>query len=345
MIRIGILGGANIAIRSVLPVLVKHPDFRIAAIASRSAEKATQLARQYDCRPMSYSELVESPDVDALYVPLPTGLHFEWCMAALRQGKHVLCEKSLGCTLAEVDAIVRQAKAGNLALMETFQFRFHRQNRWVKQFVMEGGVGEVRCFRSSFGFPPFADPDNIRYQPELGGGALLDAGAYTLKALDFFLGGDFEVRAATLTVPDGRRVECSGGAYLSDSRGRIAELAFGFDHFYQCNYEIWGDRAKISVQRAFTAPANFKPDVLVERQEGVERIELEPDDHFFNMFTEFAGMVANPRVGLSYAECRRQAALIEQLRRAAGPPMGTANYEVRSFAGGLMAESECNNAK
>lgn len=313
-IRIGILGCANIAVRTILPTLEKHPEFEITALASRSKCKGAPLAEKYNCRLFSYQELLNAADIDAVYVPLPTGLHAEWVMKLLAVGKHTLCEKSLGCSLAEVQEMVDLAQRRNLALMETFQFRFHRQNLHARELVRSGHIGEVRCFRSSFGFPPFPDSNNIRYNCVLGGGALLDAGAYTLKVVDFILGGDFTVKSAILRYDDSSEVDLGGGIMLADSKGAIAELAFGFDNFYQCNYEVWGSKGKLTVQRAFTAPKDFIPDILLEDNDGKHQIQIEPDDHFFNMFTEFANKIKNSDFASEYEKCLRQANLMEQTR-------------------------------
>lgn len=313
MISIGIMGCANIARRSILPTLMKHPDFKIAAIASRFAEKAKENAEVYHCIPMSYQQLVVAPEIDAIYIPLPTGLHYRWCLEALEHGKHVICEKSLAASYNHVEELVSVARQQRCALMETFQFRFHRQNLWVRDYIRSGKLGTIRCFRSSFGFPSFVNADNIRLQAELGGGALLDAGAYTLRALSFVLNNGFQVQSAVLRTPPDQQVDFGGGIFLSDPNGCVAELAFGFDNFYQCNYELWGTEAKITVQRAFTAPANFKPDILIERQGEQERPELEPDDHFFNQFTEFARLIKKQEFEPEYAACLHQAALLRDV--------------------------------
>ncbi|MEI8285620.1 MAG: Gfo/Idh/MocA family oxidoreductase, partial [bacterium] len=181
-INIGILGCANIAVRAIMPELHRHTGFHLVAIASRSREKALPLAALYGCQVTTYEQLVSHPDIAAIYIPLPNALHLEWVARCLAAGKHVLCEKSLGCTLAEVEAMTALARDKRLLVMENFQFRFHSQHAYVKSVVASGFLGEIRCFRSSFGFPPFSDGiANIRYQQDLGGGALLDAGAYTVK--------------------------------------------------------------------------------------------------------------------------------------------------------------------
>lgn len=297
----------------MLPTLARHPAFAVVGIASRDLAKAKPFANQYGCQAMSYTELVESKDIDAVYVPLPTGLHGEWVERCLHARKHVLCEKSLATTLSEVQSLVTQAREHHVLLMESFQFRFHSQHRYVKELLASGKLGDIRCFRSSFGFPPFPDSGNIRYNKELGGGALLDAGAYTLKAVEFMMGRGFRVKAASLWRPSGAEVDFGGGAYLENEDGVIAELAFGFDHFYQCNYEIWGSKGRLLSKRAFTAPPGFSPEVLIETQSTSETVTLQPDDHFYNMLSYYAACATSEAFEDEYDHCLTQARQINRV--------------------------------
>ena len=312
-IRIGVLGCANIAARSLLPAFAGHAAFVVTGIASRDPAKAAPLAAQYRCQAMGYDELVTSARIDAVYIPLPTGLHAEWAARCLENKKHVLCEKSLATTRDDVRSLVALARKNHVLLVENFQFRFHSQHAYVKDLLTSARLGDIRCFRSSFGFPLFKDPQNIRYKKALGGGALLDAGAYTLKAVAFVMGDGFRVKAATLWRPPNVEVDMGGGAYLENQEGVMAEVAFGFDHFYQCNYELWGSKGRLVVKRAFTAPPGFAPEVTLETAEGVTTLVLSPDDHFTNMLTHFAGCIEAQRYEEEYNECLTQAELVHQV--------------------------------
>ena len=318
-IRIGVLGCANIAIRTMIPELHRHPDFELVAIASRNLDKAGPIAQQYGSKAVTYDRLVEHPGIDAVYVPLPTGLHSEWVTRFLAAGKHVLCEKSLGCSFSEVEQMVALARRNRLLLMENFQFRFHSQHAYVKPLLASGLLGDIRCFRASFGFPPFSDgAANIRYQKKLGGGALLDAGAYTLKATTFMLGNGFKVKAATLNMSQEFGVDIGGAIYLENGRGLVSETAFGFDNFYQCNYEIWGSKGKLTTKRAFTAPPGFSPEIIIETSEGVEVKTLLADDHFANLLSHFVSTLRSGDFESEYGECLAQSYLIDEVKRCAG---------------------------
>jgi predicted dehydrogenase len=294
IIKIGVLGTANIALRSVIPAILKLENkFKLIGIASRDNKKADFVLDKFSC-PLSvgYERIVNDSQIDAIYIPLPNSLHYEWIEKSLISGKHVIVEKSLGCTFNEVMKLTSLAKKKNLILFENFQFRFHKQLEEIKNIIINKEIGELRCLRASFGFPPFKDLDNIRYDIKLGGGALLDAGAYTTKISQQLLGYNLVVKAANLNFNDDTQVEIWGGAYLKDSNsGIFAQLAFGFDNFYQCGIEIWGSSGKLYTNRLFTAPENFSPEIFIENQINKRTIVVDPENHFEKMLIHFYNLV------------------------------------------------------
>lgn len=314
-LKVGILGCANIAIRSLAPAFQKHNAFNLIAFAGRDINKTTETSKIFNCEALSsYQEMIDRTDIDLIYIPLPNALHYEWVIKALQSGKHVLCEKSLGCNYEEVKAMVFEARKNDRLLIENFQFRFHSQHQFVKKMINDGEIGAIRCFRSSFGFPPFPSFDNIRYKRELGGGALLDAGAYTIKATQFMMGDGFEVKAASLHVSKEMDVDIYGGIFMQNSNGQISELSFGFDNYYQCNYEIWGSKGKITATRAFTAAPGIQPTVIVEKQGSNDSIVLPDDDHFSNLLTHMAQCVESNNFENENLQNLQQAFNIEQVK-------------------------------
>lgn len=307
-ISVGILGCASIAKRSLVPAFAAHPAFDVVAIASRSADKAKEFANAYNAHPCSYDELVAADDVDLIYCPLPTGLHAEWVAKCLQAGKHVLCEKSLAGTYEDVFRLVELARTRHLLLMESFQFRFHSQNLYVKQLLREGAIGPLRQVVVRFGIPPFPEGSaNIRYSKDLGGGALLDNGAYTLKAASYLLGEDLTVLAAMNDIcrPNkdgiGDDVDITGSIMLRTADGVPVQTAYGFSHFYQNGYEIWGKDGKITTTRAFTARSDFAAPVIIETRTGRTEKTFQ-DDHFAKLLTYVANRLAD---GLFEEECRQ----------------------------------------
>jgi len=316
-IRVGILGCAQIARRSLAPAFSAHAAFDLVAVASRSSVKAAEfisnLAMSADAvRPLSYDELVLAPDIDLVYCPLPTGMHHEWVLRALNAGKHVLCEKSLGCNYTEVKDMVEVARANKRFLMESFQFRFHAQNLYVKDLLAQGTIGSVRQLLVRFGIPPFSDGSmNIRYKKALGGGALLDNGAYTVKCATYLLGDRVKVLSAVLGghVAELGDVDRAGTMMLLAGDVPV-QTAYGFDHFYQNGYELWGTKGKITTTRAFTARKDFAAPVIVETNKG--RIIREcVDDHFARLLDYLATVIPSGKYEVEYAECLQQAKILD----------------------------------
>jgi NDP-hexose-3-ketoreductase len=317
-IKIGVLGCANIADRLVIPAIKALPQYELLAVASRSAGKAEQLASKYACEAIvGYENLVARTDIDAVYIPLPTGMHYHWIKACLTANKHVFCEKSLTENLAQTQEIIALAKQKNLLLMENFMFEYHSQHKFVKNLIEKGEIGEIRCFRSAFGFPPFPDSDNIRYQKSLGGGALLDAAGYTLKAAQLFLGDGLKVQGAFLKYNEEQGVDIYGGAFLVAENKAFAELSWGFDNYYQCNYEIWGSKGKIIATRAFTAKPGFKPTIILEQQGRNEAYEVAADNHFENILSNFYDTIQQGYFDDKYLALLNQSSLLTQVRNNA----------------------------
>ena len=312
-LRIGVLGCASIAKRSVIPAIKSIAEFELVAIASRTKEKAANFAEEFECDAVvGYQELIDRKDIDVIYMPLPTGLHEEWVVKALEAGKHIHIEKSLAMNYDSAKRMVELAREKGLLIMENFMFIYHQQHQFVKGLIAQGEIGEVRCFRSSFGFPPL-EKDNFRYNSELGGGALLDAAAYTVRVSQYFLGNDIKVEAATLNTMN-TEVDLFGGAYLKAPNGIFAEVAFGFDNFYQCNYEIWGSKGKIISQRAFTPGVDFKPTITLEQQGDNINYEIGAENHFVNILNEFKRCVLENDFESKYNEILNQSRLLQELK-------------------------------
>lgn len=321
IIQIGVIGIANIAVRSVIPAILELPEYyRLAGVASRSIGKADHYAHTFGTSAYhGYQDLLDAPDIQAIYIPLPNALHTEWIQKSLGKGLHVLVEKSMACRLEDVVRVNQIAREKKLALIENFQFRFHSQLAFIKDLVSNGTIGDLRCLRSSFGFPGLPDENDIRYQKTLGGGALLDTGAYPLKIAQIFLGAAIMVKAANLNFLQGKEVDIWGGAYVKQKRGPLfGELAFGFNHHYQCSLELWGSKGKIFTNRIFTAHKDHEPVIELETRAGKEIITLPADHHFRNMLQYFYEIIVDGKNReAEYQKNMNQARLIKELQQEA----------------------------
>jgi NDP-hexose-3-ketoreductase len=314
IVKIGVLGCADIAQRFILPALNQSNLFKLVGVSSRSKSKADFFSKAFNTKPFySYESLIEE-DLDAIYIPLPNSMHYEWIKRALDKDLNVLVEKSMTCNLEESKELNQLAKNKNLILLENFQFRFHSQLKFIQNQINEDRIGEIKLLRSSFGFPPFKDKNNIRYQKALGGGALLDAGAYTIKIAQIFLGQDLYVDSANLIKPNNQEVDISGSGFMKQINGNItAQIAFGFDHFYQNTLEIWGSKGKLTANRIFTAGPGVKAKIILENQETVENIKAFEDNHFLNMLDYFSDLINTGNVNCDeYIWNVNQARLIQE---------------------------------
>lgn len=329
-IRIGVMGCANVARRSVVPAILASDDFRLAGVASRSEEKGRAHAEQWHCPFVGdYSSLLQRDDVDAIYVPLPTGLHREWVSRALDAGKHLLVEKSLAASLADAEALVASSGRNRRVMMENYMFQFHAQQQVVLDLV-HSRLGELRGFRAAFTFPPL-QPGNFRYDKALGGGALLDAGGYPVKACQLFLPGEIRVESACLNYNDDG-VDLWGGAMLS-SRSPVGtiplQISFGFDNFYQCGIEFVGQKGRLTTFRTFTAGEGVVPCALLEMPGEKQEFNLPTDNHFLSILEEFSRRIREDDGAKCHAENIRQARLQEQIRQLADKPKEFADAQHR----------------
>ncbi|GGZ82886.1 Gfo/Idh/MocA family protein [Streptomyces bluensis] len=323
-LRVGVIGCAGIAVRRMLPAFAACPDIEIAAVASRDEAKAREVAERFGGRSVhGYAELLEQDDIQAVYVPLPAALHAEWTEAALTAGRHVLAEKPLTTDRHRTGELLDLARTRGLVLMENVMFVHHHRHEEVRRLVAEGAIGEPRAFHAAFTIPPLPDGD-IRYDPELGGGALADVGVYPLRAALHFLGHDLDLVGARLVKGPGRRVETSGAALLSTPGTVTAQITFGMEHAYRSSYELWGSEGSITVDRAFTPPADHVPVIGLHRGGTVEEIKLEPHDQVAATVVAFAAAVRD-RTLLDTGATLRQAELLDEIHRSAsrGEPNGT----------------------
>ena len=188
-VRWGLLSTANIN-RRLIPAIRASARGQLVAVASRSQASASAYAAKWEIPRAfdSYEAMLASDEIDAVYIGLPNHLHAEWTVRALEQGKHVLCEKPFAITLADVDHMIAAAQNAGRVLAEAFMYRHHPQIKLVGEWVHGGRLGEITVVRGAFSFT-LSDPENIRLNPDTGGGCLWDVGVYPLSFAQFVMGG------------------------------------------------------------------------------------------------------------------------------------------------------------
>lgn len=194
-VRWGVLGAASIARTRSLPAMKLAPSVELAALASRNLDKATALCAELGIQRAfgSYEALLADPNIDAVYLPLPNAMHTEWASKAMEAGKHVLCEKPLALTIEEISDLQEVRDRTGRHIEEAFVYRNHPQWATITDILAgtssEGGIGEARAAHITMAMQ-FHDPNDIRNNPELGGGALYDMGGYVISALKMIFGRD-----------------------------------------------------------------------------------------------------------------------------------------------------------
>lgn len=311
------LGGADIAHRMFLPALLENSFFRCGGVASRSEEKRRTFVKNFNIPTYdSYESLLESPQIEAIYIPLPPALHYQWAKKALEKGKHVFLEKPLTVSYKESAELVTMAAKVKLVLQENYMFQYHSQLEAIRTMLRDGEIGEVRLLRAHFGFPLRARAD-FRYNDTLGGGALLDAGGYVVKLATLLLGSTIQVRTAKMNRMADYDVDMFGNVTFENSAGLVLQGAFGMDCYYQCNLEAFGSKGKLSADRIFTSPPGLQPVVILETADGKKEIVLPADNHFGRSIEVFGQAMKNNVLRKEMAQALLlQARLINAIREA-----------------------------
>jgi len=248
--RFGILSTAKIAREDVIPG-IKKSNHEVLATASRDSDRAAAVADDLDIDRSygSYEALLKDEEVDAVYNPLPNALHAEWTRAAADAGKHVLCEKPLTADAQTAAELHTYCADRGVTLMEAFMYRFHPRTERAAAIVREELEG-VHAVDASFKFALRGRPDDIRLDPDLAGGSVMDVGCYAISAARLFLGEPDTVVARTRDSR-GAGVDTDMAAVLTDDDGALARVASGFDSPATQTYRVEAENGWLEVETAF----------------------------------------------------------------------------------------------
>jgi predicted dehydrogenase len=248
VLRIGVMGCGNIA-RQFVSAVASSPHVNVSAAASRDAVKSAEFARAFSLAKHygSYDALLQDAALDIIYVALPNNMHHEWVIKAAQAGKHVLSEKPLALTGAEATAMFAAARAHKVMLLEAYPYWFQPQTRDMLAQIHSGAIGTVRNVQASFGFNLQNAQGNIRMAPDLGGGALLDAGSYAMSLIRLAIPERPERVAAHSALAESG-VDISTSATLMYSGGRSAQLFCAMNVGYHRVATILGDQGVIETE-------------------------------------------------------------------------------------------------
>jgi predicted dehydrogenase len=288
-VRWGIIGTANIARAVFLPGL-RQAGGDAAAVAGREAGRAGQFARDNGIGRgvAGYQALVEDPDIDALYIPLPNSLHAEWTIRALEAGKPVLCEKPLCGTLPDTERVLVSARQTGTLLWEAFAFPFHAQLAQLRRLIADGVIGDLMEIKSNFHFP-VTRPDNIRLSRKLEGGALLDVGCYPVRLAAELFGAAHESAWAAASR-GGQDVDVDTWGVLGYPAGRRLLLSCGFGRSYDAFTTLEGTAGQIHVTNPFHPGPDDSYVVKAGRDEP-RRYQAAPEELSFTALTRHINAV------------------------------------------------------
>jgi predicted dehydrogenase len=261
----GVLSTANIAREHVIPAMQAGEATNVVAIASRDERRAREVAAELGIAKAygSYEALLQDPEIEAIYNPLPNHLHAPLTIKALEAGKHVLCEKPIALNAVEANQIEEAQQRTGLLVAEAFMVRFHPQWQRVRDIVRSGRLGDVRAIHTIFSYF-LADPDNIRNQADIGGGGLYDVGCYAINTARYLFESEPERVLGLFAIDPGLKTDrmMSGLAEFSDSRHLV--FTCGTQLVLTQYVQVLGTLARVEIEIPFNAPAGAETSISID---------------------------------------------------------------------------------
>ena len=291
-LRIGVLGAARIVPLALIAPARQISEADISAIAARNPERAREFATKYRIRRVhdSYEALLSDPDVDAVYISLPNGLHGRWTIAALEAGKHVLCEKPFTANAEEAEAVAAVARRMGLVTMEAFHYRYHFLMQRTLAIISSGELGEVQRIEAAFCIP-MLDFSNIRWDLSLAGGALMDVGCYVIHLLRTLAGAEPVVVSAKARVlrPDVDRLVQAELAF-ADGRTGLITASMLSHRIFAANARVIGSNGVLQVSNPIAPQYRHRLTVKTARGRRTEKVNRQPSTYAAQL-QAFAGAV------------------------------------------------------
>ena len=295
-LRIGVLGAANIA-RAFIAALRGSSKVDVCAVASRDAEKAAAFAKETGIAQSfgSYESMLADPTIKAIYNPLPNNLHAEWTIKAANAGKHVLCEKPFAANSVETKAMFDAAAANSVYVVEAYPYRAQAQTIKLAALLREGAIGQVQLIQASFGFPLPVN-GNIRWDPALAGGALMDAGSYPVSLVRM-IAGERPTRVHAMARFADSGVDRTLIGSIDFPGGVLAQISCSFGTARHRHALIIGDAGSIETTFYNDTSDKLPPQIVIKRGIALdaprEIIELAPASGFRAQGEAFHDLVRN----------------------------------------------------
>ncbi len=326
-VRWGVLSTAKIGLVKVIPGMQRGSLCEMVGLASRDLATARAaadrlgLAKAYG----SYEALLADPGIDAVYIPLPNHLHVPWSLKAIEAGKHVLCEKPIAMSADEADALRQAARrAPSIKVMEAFMYRFHPQWQRAHRIVRDGGIGAPRTIHSFFSYYN-DDPRNIRNDPAMGGGGLMDIGCYCISLARFLFEAE-PVRVCAAVEYDPRFGVDRLASAILDFGNRTATFTCATLLTPYQRVNVYGTEGRVEIQIPFNAPPDRPCRLWHEHGERVDEVLLDAADQYTIQGDLFSRAVLDDTpvptpLDDAVANMRVIEALVESARRGATVPV------------------------
>jgi predicted dehydrogenase len=323
-LRFGILGAARIAPDALIKAAQNVTDADVLAIAARDPKRAREFAGEHHIPRVlaTYEALVNDPELDVIYNPLPNSLHCEWTIAALRAGKHVLCEKPLASNAAEAERMTQAAQESGNILGEAFHYRYHPLADRIRAILSDGTLGRLDHLEGIFSVP--IPETNIRFDWNLAGGATMDLGCYPLHMIRYFSGlAPRVVRAKAETGP--RNIDIAMDVDLELPGGATAKMicAMKKDSMLMASFSARGERGELRVINPIAPHRGHQ--LTIKTASGDKNETVPGDSTFTHQLRAFVGAVrGESKFPTDGAEGIINMRLIDDVYRAAGlPPRGS----------------------
>jgi len=321
-VRIGILGAARIAPMALIGPAKGRDDVVVSAVAARDAARASEFAAKHGIAAAygSYEELIADPEVDAVYIALPNGLHGRWTRAALDAGKHVLCEKPFTANAAEATDVAARAATSDRVVMEAFHYRYHPMALRIEEIIASGELGKLERVETTlcFPLPKFSD---IRYDYALAGGATMDAGCYTVHMARTFGGGVPEVVSAQAKLRDHRidRAMTSELRFPGGHTGRI-HCSMWSANLFQMSAKVVGERGELRAMNPVMPQMFHRLAIRSTAGKRVERFPRRPT-YSYQLDAFVDAVLRGGPVKTSPADSVENMTVIDAIYTAAGLPL------------------------
>jgi len=316
----GVLSTAKIGVEKVIPAMQQGEYCEMVAIASRDQKKAQAAAEQLNILRAygSYEELLADADIEAIYNPLPNHLHVSWSIKALDAGKHVLCEKPIGLTTGEAEALLEATRNHpELKVMEAFMYRHHPQWQKARQLVEDGEIGELQTIQSFFSYYN-VDPNNVRNMADIGGGGLMDIGCYCISLSRFIFNSEPRKVVGVIRYDPQFKTDWFASGILDFATG-ISTFTCSTQLANYQRVNIFGTEGRIEIEIPFNAPPD-QPCRIWHQQGGqIEEIAFDVCDQYTVQGDLFSQAVLNDtEVPTPLEDAVANMRVIEAVIRSAG---------------------------